>query len=625
VAGLNVLRARIEGLLVVCIGAAVVLAACGRSAEPKPVRAPSGGGAASLVESNVRFADYAGTQACARCHAAYVDSWLRSPMHNMTREARTADVKGPFDGTVFRFHDDSAKLETAGADRFVTIASKRFGGGIYKITRVIGGHHREDYAGVSVAAVREGAPALGDPTEELVLPVSFVIATRSLRYKGYSVMVKERDGLKAGPVWNQTCIFCHNTVPYMSTVLGALAGKGGYQGEVLDPLLPASKRAKYTVTNVSSMNAALAEEVARLGMPADKPTLRDAISTTRTRFRASHLVEVGIGCESCHLGAKEHVQNPTRLPSFAPRSDAFEVALPERGADRAAVLNRACARCHQVLFSGYDPTWEGGSRKSSPGGSHINSGEARDMMLGRCASKLACVDCHDPHAHDGTATLRKLTPEREDALCTRCHQKLATSDALRAHAHHDPAREGARCISCHMPRKNMSLDGNLSRYHRIGSPTDPQKVLLDRPLECALCHVDKDVATLTRTMESWWKKSYERGALEKLYGSLDANVVLATAERGKPHEQAVAFQLLGDTRVKSAVPVLAGQLTHPYPLVRGYAKRALDAIQGSPVPVDIDAPDEVISDQARRLQRSNPAERGESAWGARGAEPLERK
>ncbi len=584
------------------VGALGLAAACGGAPVAPVSRAEPG---TTTITSNVRFADYAGTASCATCHAAYVESWLRSPMHGMTREARKADVKGPFDGTVFRFHDDEARLETAGADRFVTLRSKRFGGGIYRLTRVIGGHHREDYAGVSVAAVREGAPALGDPTEELVLPVSFVFGTDgragTLRYKGYSVMVRERDGLKAGPVWNQTCIFCHNTVPYVSTVLGALAGTGGYQGEVLDPLLPASMRATYRVKSAPAMNRLLAEEIGRLGGDAS-PTFRGAISTTRARFRAGQLVEVGIGCESCHLGSAEHVRDPRRLPSFEPVTDAFAVDLRGPG-HRAEALNRVCARCHQVLFSGYDPTWEGGSRKRAPGGSHINSGEARDMMLGACASRITCVDCHDPHAHDGTAPMRRQPPSLEDAPCIRCHQGLASADALRAHAHHDPAGEGARCVACHMPRKNMALDGTLSRYHRIGSPTDAQKVLLDRPLECALCHADKDVRTLVSTMESWWNKRYERGALEKLYGSLDANVLLATAERGKPHEQAVAFQVLGDRTVKTAVPVLAGQLRHPYPLVRGYAKRALDAILApAPVPIDLDAPDEVLREQAKQLR-----------------------
>jgi predicted CXXCH cytochrome family protein len=589
-----------------------VAAVSGSCASIPSSKVPGVKGGGDVVRSNVRFADYAGSKACERCHAPYVASWLRSPMHNMTREARGAEIKGPFDGTVFRFHGDTARLESAGADRFVTIDSKRFGRSIYRITRVIGGHHREDYAGVSVAEVREGAPPIGDPTEELVMPVSWVYATKSLRYKGYSVMVKERDGLKAGPVWNQTCIFCHNTVPYLSTVLGALSKTSGYQGTVVDPLLPAPMRAVYVVKDEGAMRALLKEEAARLGAMNRSPTLAEAVSITRLRFGAKHLVEVGIGCESCHLGAAEHVADSSRLPSFEPISDAFEVRLPPpkdaapevaNAARRAATINRVCARCHQVLFSGYDPTWEGGSRKRSPGGSHINSGEARDMMLGACASRLTCVDCHDPHAPDATEALRGLEPAKQDALCTRCHESLAEAEALRAHSHHDPGGAGARCMNCHMPRKNMSLDGTLSRYHRIGSPTDPEKVLLDRPIECALCHHDKDVRSLVETMEKWWKRAYERGALEKLYGALDANVMLATAERGKPHEQAVAFQILGEARSRAAIPALAAQLTHPYPLVRGYAKRALDAIEGAPVAIDIDAADEEVEAQARRIFR----------------------
>jgi predicted CXXCH cytochrome family protein len=592
--------------VLVVVLAMMIIAACASGPSQGSKASGSSSEGPRSVKSNVRFDDYAGSNACARCHASETAAWQRSPMHNMTREAKLADIKGPFDGTTFHLRDDTAKLESAGADRFMTLRSTRFGDATYRVTRVIGGHHREDYAGVPVAAVREGAPALGDSTEEHVLPVSFMLDSRALRYKGYSVMVKERDGLKAGAVWNQTCIFCHNTVPYLSTVLGALAGSGGYQGEVVDPLLPPELRASYVVKDRGAMSRTLEAEMHRLGAGNAKPTLKDAVSLTRSRFRANHFVEVGIGCESCHLGAAEHVKDPITRPSFEPASDAFAVRMPRGPTEhprkpRTETLNRVCARCHQVLFSGYDPTWEGGSRKRAPGGSHINSGEARDMMLGACASELTCVGCHDPHAPDGTATLRALEPAKEDALCTRCHGSLATPDALRAHSHHDPAREGGRCLSCHMPRKNMALDGTLSRYHRIGSPTDVQKVLRDRPVECALCHADKDVGSLVSTMERWWKRSYERGALEKLYGSLDANVILATAQRGKPHEQAVAFQLLGNARVKTAEPVLIEQLTNPYPLVRGYAKRALEAIRGAPIPVDIDAPDDVVQEQAKRL------------------------
>jgi hypothetical protein len=39
-------------------------------------------------------------------------------------------------------------------------------------------------------------------------------------------MVGERPGLRAGGVWNQTCVFCHNTNPYFASTWGELYGEG---------------------------------------------------------------------------------------------------------------------------------------------------------------------------------------------------------------------------------------------------------------------------------------------------------------------------------------------------------------------------------------------------------------
>jgi predicted CXXCH cytochrome family protein len=587
---------------------AIAGAACGGAAATSGSggRATSARAAPHTLTSNVRFEDYAGTAACKRCHEAQYASWMQSPMHNMTRDAGAARISGPFDGATFRFKGDTARLETAGGKRYVTVESAKFGSGRYQLTRVIGGHHREDYVGVLVSP---DGKRLSD--EEVVLPVSFVYATKSLRYKGYSVMVKERSGLRAGPEWGKTCIFCHNTPPHLDTVLGALVGKGArpYQGEVVDALLPKEKRVAWKVTDEDALASTLERELSRIGAPTSGTiTPARAIESIRSRFRGEQLVEVGIGCEACHLGSAEHVRDPSVLPSFEPTSPLLSVRYPGSGGSgaredgasrRAARVNRTCAKCHQVLFSGYEWTWEGGTRKGNPGGGNINSGEARDMLLGACSTKLTCVECHDPHARDATAALRAMSQTEQNGLCTRCHAELASPEAVRAHSHHDPTRAGGACIACHMPRKNMSLDGGLTPYHRIGSPTAPARVLLDRPLECALCHADKTVESLVSTMETWWRRSYDRAALAKLYGALDANVMLATAERGKPHEQAVAFAILGETRNRAAVPVLAAQLTHPYPIVRGYAKRALDAIEGAPVPVDIDADDVALDAQIK--------------------------
>jgi hypothetical protein len=150
-----------------------------------------------------------------------------------------------------------------------------------------------------------------------------------------------------------------------------------------------------------------------------------------------------------------------------------------------------------------------------------------------------------------------------------------------------------------MPRKNMGLDGRLTRYHRIGSPTDAARVLGDRPLECALCHVDRSAGSLVDTMEQWWPVRYPRQRIEELYGSLDANTIRATLERGKPHEQAVAIALLGEARAIDAAPLVGRQLLSEYPLVREWAKRALVSMLGT-CDVDLAADDATIATEAAK-------------------------
>jgi predicted CXXCH cytochrome family protein len=515
-------------------------------------------------------------------------------MHRMTRDANGAEVRAPFDGTRWRFKGDAVVLEQRHGARFLRVDPEEGEPKTYRVTRVIGGRTREDFAGVD----ENGG------TQELVLPVSYVYSTRALRYKGYSVMVHERPGLRAGPVWSRACIFCHNTVPEMDRLLGAIAGPKSprYQGESIDRWLVPDRRARVRVTDWSAFADAAAEEARRLGgAVAGRSDVagvaRGAIEVVRNGFDGASLLEVGIGCEACHGGARAHSVDPRVPASLVPKAPWLDVALPEE--TRAAEINRVCARCHQVLFSHYPFTWEGGRRDAEAGGSHINSGEARDFLLGGCSSALACTDCHDPHGGGGKSapTLEALSLPSGNGVCTTCHTDLAGRDRLRAHSHHDPDGRGGACVACHMPRKNMGLEGVLTRYHRIGSPTDPERVLGDRPLECALCHSDKSVRSLVDAMEAWWPVRYPRERLEELYGSLDANAMRATLERGKPHEQVVAIATFGEARAREEAPLVAEKLLADYPLVREWAKRALVSILGR-CDVDLAADDAAIAKQA---------------------------
>lgn len=483
-------------------------------------------------------------------------------MHRMTRDLPAASVRAPFDGRTFRFKDDRIVLETRGSDRFMKLRDAS-----YKITRVIGGHHREDFVG------------LGPEGNEMVMPVSWLIASERFRYKGYSVMTRERPYLRAGPAWTETCIFCHNTEPYILDLLGAFVpGKvPPFQGEIVEPLLPKPRRWTYRITDPKEFTLAIGSEMDRIGgrLPSGDldAVVKDAIASTRTAFDGKDLIEVGIGCEACHGGSKAHARDPRSKTSLVPRASFLAIDGKQT---HAQAVNRTCARCHQVLFTRYPYTWEGGLRSDpEPGGSHINSGEGRDFLLGACANDLACTACHDPHGDDNHARSARL----DDSVCTKCH----AIEASVAHTHH----QTVTCMDCHMPRKNMALDGALTRYHKIASPTDKLKVTRDRPLECALCHPKESVESLVSTMEKWWGKQYDRAALDALYGDRSQPAMLATLAKGRPHEKAVALHVLGEQKDKSATKYAMAELTSEYPLVRGYAESALEKIIGTPSPVDL--------------------------------------
>ena len=421
-------------------------------------------------------------------------------------------------------------------------------------------------------------------------------------------MNRERPRLQAGPVWAKTCLFCHNTVPYLATVYDDLYGPGAetYQGSVTDRLFPPERQWHVQPADQGALSAALSADIRALqgAVPGTlQGKLMEAIRATRNRFDAGHLLEVGIGCETCHNGAREHVDDPRARPSFEPRGAVLTVRPAP--ATRAEAINRTCARCHTVLFSQYDWTWEGGRRKGEAGGSTTNSGEARDFLLGGCSKQMSCAACHDPHRLDDRSKLDEVETTAGNARCVACHPRYATPAATAAHSHHKPDGPGSVCVSCHMPKKNMGLAYRLTRYHRIGSPTDAARVEKDRPLECALCHADKSVEELTATMEKWWSKRYDRAALRGLYGpDLGVSAMRATLARGLPHEQAVAVATYGELRERAVLPELLPLLAHPYPLVRFWVRGAIEKITGQALTIDIDQDPSAIQADVQKWLRS---------------------
>ncbi|HEY4241208.1 MAG TPA: cytochrome c3 family protein [Kofleriaceae bacterium] len=561
----------------------LIVVACGGTTAPsrEPAKAPP-----PVVTSNVLREDYAGSRACSDCHSAIYQTWESSPMRNMTRDAATATIRAPFDGASLRVGGDTAVMETVDGKRMVRVTTADGTLERFTVTKVVGGRYREDFVGTDERGF------------ERVLPATYVFATKSWRYKGYSVMVKERPAMGTTGRWSQECLPCHNTLPLATMYYDDLDPVvPSYQGKLSDRVMPPAKQWHAKTLDPDGLVQALEAEIAYLGGDAPKvanahESLVAAAVAAEAHLDGPHLVELGVGCEACHNGAKVHAAEPATKPTFAVATGLFGVTPPvgETGTN-AQWINHTCAKCHTVLFSRYPWTWEGGNRRKNPGGSSISSGEGRDYQLGACQSKMACTQCHDPHTMDSREKLEAMATPAGNTTCTGCHPQYAAADALKAHAHHDPAGAGASCIGCHMPKKNMGLDYALIRYHRIGNPDDPKRVEADRPVECALCHADKSVDQLVTTMEGWWGKHYDRAALHQLYGDdLSVNALRATLFRGKAHEQAVAIAVFGQAKQQDAVPAIVEQLTNEYPLVRYYAQRALQTITGDPVAIDVGAP-----------------------------------
>ena len=572
---------------------AFALAALLVGCAPGPSATPNGRPAPKPPTDNVTRAAYAGSATCTPCHRDIAERFQRSPMHRMTRDAARTDVSAPFSGERFEFMGDSVRFEQRGGARFMRVVTRRDGESLWRVTKVIGGRYREDFVGTR------------DGSEERVLPVSWLRFAKEWRYKGYSVMSPERNALRVGARWRTTCIFCHNTVTGLSSYYDELYGDGApkYQGAA-SVELPAARLPRFEITDQSALRSAVARELAPLGVKDvsgdAKQVLEAAITFTRRRYGEKHLVELGIGCEACHGGAKAHAENPLAVrPTFAFESDFARVTRAD-GKTPSTVddENRTCRKCHTVLFTRYPYTWEGRQRHSHPGGCFINSGEARDLALGGCAGALACTRCHDPHGQDSKQHLEALRGEEGRKLCTSCHRELQSDAAVARHTHHPVGSAGSSCLECHMPRKNMALDYRLSAYHRIGSPTDPERLYQDRPIECALCHADKSVRELARTLGRWYRKKVEWPRLRALYGDLSQSPITVSLARGKPHERAVAMVVSARDGNRAALPLIAAELDDPYPLVRFFARDAIEKLTHDTLPLDPHLPGKELRSRA---------------------------
>ncbi|MFO1102509.1 MAG: multiheme c-type cytochrome [Methylocystis sp.] len=108
------------------------------------------------------------------------------------------------------------------------------------------------------------------------------------------------------------------------------------------------------------------------------------------------------------------------------------------------------------------------------------------------ARGVNCSDCHDSHSG-------RLKASRTE-VCSQCHQADRFSSA--AHTGHQSGPKAPDCVSCHMPaRTYMVVDERHDHSFRI--PRPDLSATLGAPNTCNACHKDKSAEWATQAIERW--------------------------------------------------------------------------------------------------------------------------
>lgn len=528
--------------------------------------------------SNIHRSDYSGPAACRECHRKQFDSWSGHAHRWMNALATKNTVKGDF---------GDRKISYLGGEISTTMVGDSYRmrlerGAIrreYLVEQTIGSRFFQYYTG----RLLNGPEPNGHPLyrESFVLPIGYwldrqewvptvhVHADRDyLQHDPYAVRPWDPSHpqqfiYESKDLYRSNCNFCHTTFPLgdmlvrFHEVVTLFAPKRmdfsfpAYVQKARPDLWPAGK---------------VAEQV-------QPPELSTMLQTYRTLDARKHAVTLGISCEACHLGARQHAEGKWKKPLFFPQAPELSVVAPKDGSGNRPAddfgrthdnINWACGRCHtgkRPQFAAGMATW--------------NSTEYADATRGSCYSQLTCVECHNPHETLGAGW--KETPTQDDAHCLKCHQQFAPKAALAAHTHHQAGSEGSRCLNCHMPRINEGLQA-VVRTHMIFSPTNAKMIEANHPNACNLCHVEQPIDWTLARLQEWYGATYAPDAIATSYPERQGPVAQGWLHSRNEAVRLVAADALCRANAKWATPELVNMLDDQFVLNRQFTRMGLESM-----------------------------------------------
>jgi hypothetical protein len=436
-----------------------------RSAEFPPLPPPT----RAATETKPRFEDFAGSDACARCHQKEFDLWKNSTHGRAGGTAKEVSIIARFDGQPLRFKD-AVVIPTTNQQGALVFLVQFEDSPPMKIRAeaAVGGGHMQGGGTQSFFA------KFADGTMRF-LPFDFIRRENVW-------FVQLRQDLTWVPVSREISLATDlaNWPPHR--VLG-------------------------TATEFSNCQNCHGSQVS---LRYDVPNRR-----YETRYHS-----LAINCESCHGPGKRHIEIVSR-PGFEKQSAIGMAPLATLTKDASL---QVCFQCHAKKDAIREDDYLPGAKledyfslKQSMLGDNpfLVDGRVRSFdyqgnhLFSDCylSGSMTCTDCHEPHGQGYRDVFsRKLTGRFDNGQCISCHasKKLAPE----RHTHHARDSAGSQCVSCHMPYLQHQGVGTHLVFARsdhsipIPRPAFDQQIGIENA--CQKCHQDKDLAWQSAKVKEWY-------------------------------------------------------------------------------------------------------------------------
>lgn len=326
----------------------------------------------------------------------------------------------------------------------------------------------------------------------------------------------------------------------------------------------------------------------------------------QNRF-ASRWHALGVGCQSCHGPASEHLRWAAEGASDDPAKGLLKPWLG-RSDNRAQV--EVCARCHalrsplgdgyghsRALFDDYLPSALNATQYEVDGrikGEVFEYGSFTQSKM--FAKGVACSDCHNPHS-----TQLKLAG---NAVCTQCHNPAGRTAVpgvdgaglqakdydSPAHTRHPAGTPASQCTACHMPGK-VYMGNDYRHDHSFSVPHPEQAQALGTPDACLGCHRESSAARVIEQFKAWYPdaRPHDGGYAQALQQARQGRAGAARALQAQlaradlpALRRAALLAELANYPSAQALNLIGKGLQDSSPAVREAAVRALPAMAAPP-------------------------------------------